>query len=804
MSAFFQSKENTMIKAADRSFQYVCAFWYFLPDENKCSLLYNVFGDKMEYITRDMLQGKLEQIQQYPLTCFYAPRGSGKRQQMKAYLEGNRLRRKWIDLAHYPIRNERRIKELKKLYGRLDAKVILILDHFTEEYTDIILELTADQLLSVVLVSDEVQEELHKTWRYIDLHDICLSKQELSVVCERNDISITQQDLQVIYSETFGWMPAVEVYLNYYRHYHEIMETQYLHALLEDIYHLVSNRLSQLLPVMSLCNTFSMELCAYMGATEHTLKELEHLAGHGWMIRKTADLQQYELSGALRSYLKSELYYQKADVMQLHITFANWFEQHHQIIDALYHYDQAGEYEAVIRILEDSRSVTFVDVSSKLLSRIYRNIPGELLIKAPYAWLRIINDTLTSLDVRSGMRMLEEFEAQLFAYPATDRKLQGELQLIYGYLYSNDIYKMNACFRKAYAYFQGEVSRISNVGMNVTLGSPHTMYIYHRTAHDLQHLVTYIKEELQYYLEITGNLNAGFREQSGAERYLETGNFHQAIQTAWEAYYIARTYQQESIMICSLFTILRAAILLHDDEMAALMKERLLQKLERNDNIYQLSAIHCALGYTCAVSGETKDAALHMLQIENRNVIDANYYSYVVKGCLLLYQHDYEKLKAVAAVMLHYYQHEPHVFGEIYAYIFEAVCYYKQSKTDIAKQKFHKAVALSHPDGITAPFLELYGEIEPLLLLLQDHEHIKTILHMHQKADNGLSSCKEILTQKELEIARLLGKGYTRKDIAAMLHVSGETVNTHAKRIFKKLKIQSWRELLNLSINDTI
>ena len=50
----------------------------------------------------------------------------------------------------------------------------------------------------VLLISDEMQDSFHKNWNYIDLHDISLSKQELSAVCEENEIKLTQSDLELI------------------------------------------------------------------------------------------------------------------------------------------------------------------------------------------------------------------------------------------------------------------------------------------------------------------------------------------------------------------------------------------------------------------------------------------------------------------------------------------------------------------------------------------------------------------------------------------------------------------------------
>jgi DNA-binding CsgD family transcriptional regulator len=45
-----------------------------------------------------------------------------------------------------------------------------------------------------------------------------------------------------------------------------------------------------------------------------------------------------------------------------------------------------------------------------------------------------------------------------------------------------------------------------------------------------------------------------------------------------------------------------------------------------------------------------------------------------------------------------------------------------------------------------------------------------------------------ILTRKEVEIWNYIQKGYTGKEIASMLNISIHTVNTHRKKIYKKLR----------------
>ncbi len=56
----------------------------------------------------------------------------------------------------------------------------------------------------------------------------------------------------------------------------------------------------------------------------------------------------------------------------------------------------------------------------------------------------------------------------------------------------------------------------------------------------------------------------------------------------------------------------------------------------------------------------------------------------------------------------------------------------------------------------------------------------------------------DVLTHREAEVMELLRDGRSNAEIAHSLHVSIETVRTHARRIYRKLGVKSRRELRTL------
>lgn len=60
----------------------------------------------------------------------------------------------------------------------------------------------------------------------------------------------------------------------------------------------------------------------------------------------------------------------------------------------------------------------------------------------------------------------------------------------------------------------------------------------------------------------------------------------------------------------------------------------------------------------------------------------------------------------------------------------------------------------------------------------------------------------DALTEREIEIVRLILKGYTNKEIGECLFISHHTVNEHLKRVFRKLNVNSRVKLINKVVAD--
>ncbi len=76
--------------------------------------------------------------------------------------------------------------------------------------------------------------------------------------------------------------------------------------------------------------------------------------------------------------------------------------------------------------------------------------------------------------------------------------------------------------------------------------------------------------------------------------------------------------------------------------------------------------------------------------------------------------------------------------------------------------------------------------------------------YMRQLQQRGLQDSYDLLTDREKEILQLIAEGKSNKDIASMLNLSTNTVETHRTRIMQKLNLHSSAEIVLYAVRKRI
>ena len=76
--------------------------------------------------------------------------------------------------------------------------------------------------------------------------------------------------------------------------------------------------------------------------------------------------------------------------------------------------------------------------------------------------------------------------------------------------------------------------------------------------------------------------------------------------------------------------------------------------------------------------------------------------------------------------------------------------------------------------------------------------------YMRELQQRGLQDSYDLLTEREKEILQLLAEGKSNKQIAVMLHLSTNTVETHRTRLMQKLNLHSSAEIVLYAVRKRI
>ncbi len=149
--------------------------------------------------------------------------------------------------------------------------------------------------------------------------------------------------------------------------------------------------------------------------------------------------------------------------------------------------------------------------------------------------------------------------------------------------------------------------------------------------------------------------------------------------------------------------------------------------------------------------------------------------------------------------------------------ILQAMVHAAQDNESPALDKLAEALALAEPGRFIRPFLDQGPEMADLLSRLEKHRptlqyamRILETFENHRNASFGGRSedfagslpslgnrpMIEPLTNREIEVLRMLSKGTSNKTIAQRLFISTETVKRHLSTIYRKLEVKNRQQAL--------
>ncbi|HLO31452.1 MAG TPA: LuxR C-terminal-related transcriptional regulator, partial [Anaerolineales bacterium] len=135
----------------------------------------------------------------------------------------------------------------------------------------------------------------------------------------------------------------------------------------------------------------------------------------------------------------------------------------------------------------------------------------------------------------------------------------------------------------------------------------------------------------------------------------------------------------------------------------------------------------------------------------------------------------------------------------IHIMVVQAIVYHAQGQPELAFAKLEHAMELAEPEGYVRVFADEGAPMARLMRRMLTRssalEYVRRLLDALGESANieipVASSLIEPLSQRELEVLRLIVEGATNKEIAFELVLTVNTVKRHISNIFGKLHVSN-------------
>ena len=634
--------------------------------------------------------------------------------------------------------------------------------------------------------------------RIISWKDFQFSPKDVEDYFRANGAALPPPLLEEACARSEGWIFALREMLDSYRACGRLQTEDSQALLLDAMLHKLEPEQRRDLFALSIAGVFTAKRAVWQTGGREIRKLLEWCCREGWFVRHARDSQSYALHPILRELLLNRLEESGLPADEAYRRNARWNERNGELMEAIQTYDEIGEYEQVVRILESCTVTSSIDSNPELMIRIFSEMPFPLKIGHPLAYLTYLLFHLTAVDFEGGARMLREFRRYIAgrAPLAGDRLLLGEIALAELFTQFNDLDRMTEWIQRAERQFAGDVSRVQNRETVFSMGSPSILHLYHNKPGELAERAQRFLKELRRYVALANGCGAGADRQMYAELLFETGRLEEAERERLRALPRAEEMQQTGTLLCSAFLQGRLAVARGDGSglraaMARLERER------GSDNPYLACEASNAIAYLeflLGRSGKGTPEEFWPRQAVMRGMFpQGTPTQQVVCGNLLLAARDFSGLASFAYRMRWARGNGRFVFQELYADIFLSIARLWSQGCEAAAESWEEALRLAEPDGILLPFVEYGGYLAPLLRAETSGQNafVARIAAAALKRDRQIRHLvehpKTLLTPREFETWLLLGAGGSRKEIAGRLGVSLSTLRVYVHHISQKL-----------------
>jgi LuxR family maltose regulon positive regulatory protein len=244
-----------------------------------------------------------------------------------------------------------------------------------------------------------------------------------------------------------------------------------------------------------------------------------------------------------------------------------------------------------------------------------------------------------------------------------------------------------------------------------------------------------------------------------------------------------------------------------DESLALLRREEMVGHQEQSTVAVRVMRAYQAL---FEVWRGNRQAALLWMQDVEQHMASAplnpkNEREYCILARVQLAAGKYAEAEAILTQLLTFAQGEGRMRAVVKTMALQALVFQAQGRTESAMRTIIQALTLAEPEGYVRTFTEEGAEMTRLLNRVLTAGRAGAVLHrisaeylarlLDASAERETSS-HAVLSERELEILRLISSGLSNQEIADQLVIALSTVKSHVRQIFNKLNVNSRTQVL--------
>ncbi len=287
--------------------------------------------------------------------------------------------------------------------------------------------------------------------------------------------------------------------------------------------------------------------------------------------------------------------------------------------------------------------------------------------------------------------------------------------------------------------------------------------------------------------------NAGEMHLGLARIFYEWNDLDAAEQHGQQALQLSHQYDEviDRFVICEVI-LARLKLARGDVAGAAVMLAEADQAARQRNFVYRIPEVAAAQVIVLLRQGELATAA----QLAQTHALPLS------RARVLLAQGEAASALAILEPLRREMEARDWADERLKAMVLQAVAFHAHDEKDKALQVLGEALTLAEPEGFIRTFIDEGTPMVELLTAMRAKggrltEYILKLLaacgrqdSVHASALSLHPSSVEPLSQRELEVLRLIAQGLSNQEISTRLFLALDTVKGHNRRIFEKLQVQ--------------